>query len=369
MNTSPTVRRVGLLSTIRQAAALTGTVNRVAPESAWASPNHLTTVTAPDYWPTSTIGRAEAMRVPAVSRARNLIVSNIARCPLVALDGFSALTGEFRPAWLDRTDGSISPAHRMLLTCDDLFFYGYSAWAVERDDTGDVSAADRIPFEDWAIGSNGRVVYRDQEVDARTVIIIPGFTEGILNHGAPAIRHARDLARAAATASNTPATNTLLKQTSGDPMPRERAQEMVDDYVAARKNSGHGVSFASANIDVIEAGKRDPSLFIDGRNVAAIDIARLTDIPASMLDAAAPGGSMTYKNTEARLRELVDFALAPYMSAVGARLGMDDVVPAGVRIEFDTSPLVNVAGDNVSTPDDGPSPSPAPAPIQSVRSA
>lgn len=331
---------------------MTGAVARVAPESAWASPNHLTTVTAPDFWPRGTIGRDEAMRVPSVARARQLIVTNIARCPLVAANTTGPIAGAGRPQWLDRTDGSISPFHRMLTTCDDLFFHGYSAWAVERGDDDHVTAADRIPFADWTIDAEGRVLYKDQPVDARSVVVIPGVSEGILAHGAPAVSHARDLARSAASAAATPATNVLLKQTGGDPITREAAKLIVDDYVAARQENGHGVSYASANIDVVEAGKRDPALLIDGRNVAAIDIARLTGVPATLLDAAPAGGSMTYKNTEARLRELIDFALAPYMAAVVARLGMDDVVPTGVRIEFDTTPLVGVAG--VSVPDDGP---------------
>lgn len=365
MNTCPTVRRVGLLTTIRQAAALRGAVDRVAPESVWASPNHLHTIEAPEHWPAHTIGRAEAMRVPAVARARNLIVANLARCPLVAVDGGGVLRGEFRPEWLDRTDGPITPFHRMLWTGDDLFFHGLSAWAVERDRAGIVVAADRIPFGDWTIGENGRVLYHEQEVAASTVIVIPGISEGILDHGGPAVRHARDLARTASAAASTPATNVLLKQTSGEPITRDKAQTIVADYVKARTEAGHGVSFASANIEVVEAGKRDPALFIDGRNVAALDIARVTGIPAALLDAAAPGGSMTYQNTQARLQELVDFALAPYMAAIGARLGMDDVMPAGGRIEFDTTPLVNVAGDNVAAPDNG-GPVTAPTPIAPV---
>ena len=356
---------MGILTTIRQAAALTRMVDHVAPESAWASPNHLATITAPDYWPAEGITRASAMRVPAVARARTLIVTNIAQCPLVALDGAGVLPTEFRPTWLDRTDGPISPFHRMLNTADDLFFYGWSAWAVERDASGEVAAADRIPYDDWTIDPEGHVIYKDQQVATGTVILIPGITEGILTVGAAAITHARTLARAVATAANTPVTNVVLKQVAGEPITRAKAQEIVSDYVKARTENGHGVTYVSANIELIEAGKRDPALLIDGRNAAAVDIARVTGIPATLLDATTPGGSNTYVNTQARLQELVDFGLAPYMSAIAARLGLDDVVPAGTRIEFDTSPLVSVAGGNVSVPDDGPAP--APTPVASVQ--
>lgn len=305
------------------------------------------------------------MRVPAVARARLLVVTNIPRCPLVAYNGDQALAGASRPTWLDRTDGPWSPFHRMLWTVDDLFFYGWSAWAVERNDTGAVVAGDRIPFSQWDIDADGTVLYQNRPVAERDIVVIPGVSEGILDHGIDAITHAAELAEAARKSARSPAMNTIIKQLSGEPLDPTRRQAVVDDFVTARRNADHGVSFASANVDVVETGKRDPALLIDGRNAAAIDIARLTGIPAVMLDADA-GSSMTYANTQARMTELVDFALAPYMSAIAGRLGLDDVVPAGQRIEFDTAALLGVADASVSVPDDNGTPRPV-TPLASVR--
>lgn len=356
---------MGILDSIREAVTMRSAMGRPVPfESPWASPNHLETFDAPTDFPRRST-REWAMRVPAVARARRLIVDNGPRCPLVARQAGNNAPA---PRWMDRTDGPWSPFHRMAWTFDDLFFYGWSAWAVAREGEAMV-AADRIPFEEWTIDADGRFLWRDQPVDSRSVVVIPGLPDGgILGHGDTAIGHAADLADAARKAARTPASNTLIKQLSGEPIPAERQNTIVANYVAARRKADHGVSFASANVDVVESGRRDPALLVDGRNVAAIDIARLTGIPATLLDANT-GGSLTYQNTQARMTELVDFVLAPYMSAIAGRLGLDDVMPAGQSVEFDTSVLTGTAESGVSTQDDG---NPArsvtpPTPLTSVR--
>src|SRR5699024_6870358 len=60
--------------------------------------------------------RAEAMKVPAVARARSLIVTTVAACDLA----FRGPEGDLEPPlWSTRTDGPQSPYHRMLATADD----------------------------------------------------------------------------------------------------------------------------------------------------------------------------------------------------------------------------------------------------------
>lgn len=358
---------MGLLATLRDAVTMSTSASRAVPyESPWASPNHLEHFDLPTGAPAK-LTRSAALRVPAVVRARKLIVTNLPRCPLVPYAGTDELTAANRPRWIDSTDGPWSPYHRMLWTADDLFFYGLSAWAVARVN-GLVVAADRIPFEQWTIDpQTGHVLWNNQEVAATDVIVIPGVDEGILAYGSDPIGHAADLADGARKAARSPVLNTIIKQLSGEPLPKDKRQEVVNDFVAARRKTDHGVSFASANVEVVEAGKRDPALLVEGRNAAAIDIARLTGIPAALLDADT-GKSMTYQNTNARMAELVDFGLAPYMSAIAGRLGLDDVMPAGQSVEFDTSVLTGVADGGVAPPDDANEPRPV-TPLSSVRPA
>ena len=360
---------MGLLTTLRDAVTMTSAASRAVPyESPWASPNHLEHFDLPPGAPAK-LTRSAALRVPAVVRARRLIVTNLPRCPLVPYAGTAELVGANRPPWIDSTDGPWSPYHRMLWTVDDLFFYGLSAWAVARaGGNGPVIAADRIPFEQWTIDPDtGHVLWNNREVAATDVIVIPGVDEGILAYGADPVGHAADLADGARKAARSPVLNTIIKQLSGEPLPPDKRKAVGDDFVAARRKTDHGVSFASANVDVVEAGKRDPALLVEGRNAAAIDIARLTGIPAALLDADT-GSGMTYQNTNARMAELVDFGLAPYMSAIAGRLGMDDMMPAGQSLAFNTTVLTGVADGDVAPPDDGNQSRPV-TPLASVRPA
>ena len=106
---------MGLLDKLRDSLALpavaAGSV-AVPYESAWASPNHLLPI---DPAPREDIrvSRATAMGVPALARARRLIVGSIARCPLQATVNGETLDNQ--PAWLSRTDGPVSPFHLSLI--------------------------------------------------------------------------------------------------------------------------------------------------------------------------------------------------------------------------------------------------------------
>lgn len=353
---------MGLLQTIRDALALPSLaahVDALPFESPWASPNHLLPVTVPDVRPVA-VGRVAALRVPAVKRARDLLAANIARCPMFAYTGDTVAADQ--PRFLTRTDGPISPYHRMLWTVDDLLFYGWSCWAIQRDADRRMIAGDRVPFEMWEIGPDGRtVLYDGKPVDADSVVVIPGINAGLLAESSPTISDALELNSSAASAARTPAPQVILKQIDGPPMDDADIEKLKAGYLAARRSPDGGVAYANRNIDVIEKGKRDPSLLLDGRNMAAVEVARITGVPASMLDAGLAGsGSITYANADARMNELIDFGLAPYMAAIAGRLGLDDVVPRGTRIEFDTSGLTGVAG-GVDVPDDRDTP-PTPPP-------
>lgn len=344
---------MGFLQTVRDALALPAMAAApVGYESPWAGESHLLPVVIPES-PDVPITRHLAMSVPALSRARRLIVGSIARCDLVVTRGGEPVAEQ--PRWTSRTDGPVSPFHRMLWTIDDLLFYGASLWAVQRDSEGSVIAADRVPFERWTLNQDGEVLFNGSPVDPHSIVLIPGVDEGVLDHGRTPIRHAYDLNAAAAKAAKTPIAHTELHQTSGEPMSREQAKQLVEGWIAARRSPDGAVSFTNSSIEVKTHGTFDSALLVEGRQAAAVDIARLTGIPALLLDAATSDGSVRYSNVDARNREFIDFCLAPYMAAVVARLGMDDVVPRGNAVEFDTTNLVGIDAAEVQdleVPDD-----------------
>lgn len=316
--------------------------------SPWAGSSHLAKIAIPEvigHAPHVAMSREQASRVPALQRARGLIVTTIARLPIVAVDSEDNAQPGSLPAWVTNTAGPVSPFHRMLWTCDDLFFYGWSLWAVERDNAGAVTAAERVPYERWSTAQDGTVLIDDAPAPADNVILIPGVTEGILTHGIDALTQAVKLAAAASRAADNPSAQVELHQTNDAPMTDEEIDKLIARWSAARRGAHGGVAYTSSAIEVKEHGASSEHLLMEGRNAAAVDIARHAGIPATMIDATLSGSSLSYQNTAARMSELVTFGLSPIMAAITARLSLDDVTPPGVHLQFDTGGMLKRLAD------------------------
>lgn len=306
-------------------------------------PNHLETVDGLGDWyrdyRSTILTRDVAIRVAPLARARGLIVSTIARLPIVARDA----TGDSvdTPQFVTDTSGPLSPFHRMLWTIDDLFFHGWSLWAVARDATGAVVTADRVDWHRWHIDDQGTVVVDDAPAADRDVVLIPGVNEGILTYGADTLIQAARLSASATRAAENPAAQVELHQTTDAPLTDEQIDALIARWARARRGENGGVAYTSAAVEVREHGASSEHLLIDGRNASAVDIARHAGIPATMIDATLSGSSLSYQNTTARLIELLTFGLSPLMAAVAGRLSQDDVTPPGVTLAFDTETVID----------------------------
>uniref|UniRef100_UPI0013CF363E phage portal protein n=1 Tax=Pseudomonas viridiflava TaxID=33069 RepID=UPI0013CF363E len=92
---------------------------------------------------------------------------------------------------------------------------------------------------------------------------------------------------------------------------------------AARRGENGGVGYTNSAIEVKEHGAINEHLLVEGRNAAAVEIARIAGIPAVLLDAGAEGkSSMSYDNAQGRNAELVDYGLRPLMAAIAGRLSL-----------------------------------------------
>lgn len=356
---------VGILETLRTVASLPELLASRTPAtpvtlaSPWAPhPNHLLPlmVTADIFGSTpAPMTREVAMQVPTVARARRLICTTIPRFPMVAIGRDDEPLAD-QPSFLTRSDGALSPYHRILWTVDDLLFHGWSLWAVRRyADSGKVSEAERIPFSSWRFDQDGVILIGDEPADPDQVILIPGLDEGLLAFGGDAIRHAERLIKAAASAAETPTPNLELHQTSNAPMSESEIDHLIRRWADARRGKNAGVAFTNSAIETKEHASASEHLLVEGRNAASVDVARAIGIPASMVDATGPQSSLTYQTVESRNAEFVDYGLAPFMAAICGRLGMDDVVPAGVRIQFDLGTYATPptgGSTEVSAPDD-----------------
>lgn len=325
------------------ARAVTGSMPLASPWQS-AHPHHLDSIVYNDIFGKAgrrSVSRKEAVQIPALSRARLLITSTIPRLPLKATYVETSEPAVV-PYWLNHSEGTVTPFHRMLWTVDDLFFYGWSLWTLERDQSsGDITSAARIPYDRWGFDDNGNIKVDDKPVWDDDVMLIPGVSEGILTYGAATLAEAIHLANAVQKAAETPSAHTELHQTNDAPMTEDEVRALINSWAAARRGENGGVAFTSAGIEVREHGAPSEHLLINARNAVSVDVARHAGIPASMVDAYLSGSSISYANTSARMAELITFGLSPLMNSVTARLSQDDITPHGVAIEYDTTTVVD----------------------------
>lgn len=295
---------------------------------------------------THPVTRAEAMAVPAVARARHVLCGFGARAILKAYRDEIELDDQ--PAWTYRTDAVtlLPPYHRMLWTLDDLLFSGWSLWAVARGSDSDgahVTDAARVPIDWWEFDDEGFVSINDHPIPYDEVILIPGPHEGILNFGAVAVRHASRLMRAATISAETPIPNIELHDEGEVQLTEPERDALIAKWAEARRGANGGVAYTSKGLKAIAHGQNNEHLLIEGRNAAAVDIARIASVPAAILDATLDKSSLTYETVEGRNGMLIDYGLQLYLDPIAARLSMDDVVPRGQRIGFDFADITSAA--------------------------
>lgn len=305
------------------------------------TPSHLQAVVwadlvGADFAP---LDRAHAIGLPPIARQRHLICGTTARSPLVVLERDTPLPEQ--PRWATRTDGSVSPYHRMLWTADDVLFYGWSCWRATRGagTESPLLTVERIPYSRWEEDEAGRIRIDGEYPSADEVILIPGPHEGILNMAPGAIRMALENAQSASNAARNPSAYLELHYTGDEDLPDEKIDAYIARWAAARRGENGGVAWTNKVIEVREHGTHESHLLIEGRNADAVDMSRLVSSPAAMADATSAGASLTYETTQGRNGQFLDYGVSLYMDAIAARLSMDDVVPRGKRTGFDTSSI------------------------------
>jgi len=310
--------------------------------SPWTPQTGLSTIVWADIFSEAgmPITRTVAMSIPAIAKGRHVVAPKIGATPLRVLKHDAETQTDAQvpdPGWINSPDPTcpVPPFHRMTWTVDDLIFTGWSLWSRVDLATGFPQYVSRVPRDDWQFDAEGFVTIQGEQVSSERVILIPGPHEGILNFGRTAILHARQLLAAAARAGDVPNPNVELHYTGDDELSDAEITELLRYYVAARQGENGGVSFTNSVIESKYGPSMDAQLLIDGRNAAAVDMARLIGIAAAMVDATAPKASLNYETTQGRGLEHTEYGVEPYMQAIEARLSLDDVVPRGSRVRFD----------------------------------
>lgn len=289
------------------------------------------------------VSRADAMSIPAVAKARQILVSTIAKFPLRALNADNVdVTADY--PWLFETSGEVSWWHTMAWTIDDLIFSGWSLWGVERDANGGIVKAERCPIERWQVNPEGVIQIADAsgnyvDAEADSVILIPGPFEGLLKVASRTIRAGAKLETSVLSKSQNPIPAIELHATTDDPLEPDEVLALVDAWAAARGDENGAIAFTPHNIEVRAHGSTEASLLIEGRNFLRIDVGAFLGIPAALMDASLSTASLTYSTQEGQRNEFADFTLPYWVEPIQHRLSMDDVVPSGTRVRFDFGTL------------------------------
>lgn len=313
--------------------------------SPWSNRSHLSTIAIADLFgvEAKVATRADAMRVPAIVKARSLIAGTLCRYPLAKYDHDVRVDAD---PWMYRTSTGQSPQQRMLWTIDDLIFNGTSLWAVDRDDAGAIQDAVRVLPEDWELDADLRIKVHGEVVSADEVVLIEGPQDGLLEIGASDIVASHSMRRAWQQRVDAPVPLVELHDTEDIPMEDDEITEVVEAWETARKNGG--TAYTPSRIETKIHGDTPTDLFVEGRNAARLDWANFLNLPGSILDGSTATASLTYTTQEGSRGEFVDYCLSYWATAIEARLSMDDVVEAGTRVAFDLSWL--------TTPQPGPGP-------------
>ena len=280
--------------------------------------------------------RIEAMTVPSVARALN-IIQTIGSLPLHTRN---EATGEkvSQPRVINQPDPRIPGSTFWAWLLSDLFFFpnGYARVLERYADTGKIRAMERVAPERVTIQLNAQgtdvtnYMIDGTYIDPETLVVFPGTQEGLLSRAGRTINAAAALERAALDFAVDPIPQMVVKS-NGTSLPADRVSKLLS---AIRNRVKKSVIYLNADVDLSTIGYDPKNLQLnEARNYLALELSRACGLPAYFLDAQQ--SSFTYSNALDKRRDLVDFAFRSYMSIIEQRLSFPDFTPAGNRVSFD----------------------------------
>ena len=296
-----------------------------------------------------TVGPAvtRALSVPTVSRARDLIASMIGcldlRSYTLQWNGSEYekiyVPGE---SWFSHPDPRVTRNFIMANTFSDLFFYGRATWAVTgRYANGMPASFTWLPmgstsFNDangpqW-FGPSNSVMFAGQPVKTEDTVQFLSPINGLLFQGARAVDIAIRLDDSARRFATQETGAGYLQQKGGEPMTGTELGELAQAWSAARNVNAIGALNEFVNFVPFD-GTPDKMQLIESRQHAAVELSRVANIPAYLVNAPA-GTGMTYLNAQQARQDLYLFGARPFIDCIEETLSMDNILPRGRHVEF-----------------------------------
>lgn len=283
------------------------------------------------------ITRKEAMSVPSVARARNLICGTVASIPL---EYYKTSTGEVisPPRWIKQLTKTQPSFVTLTWIVDSLAFYGVAYLLITERYSEDGRPAsmewianNRVTFTTDVEGIMIKQYYLDAApIDMNDIITIQGFDEGVLERGARTIQAAVDVERAAALNSSQPQPAGYLKNSGAD-LPPSEVQGLLAAFKRARQNNSTAYLTSTLDYSPVSFSPKD-MMYQDAIRSLSTQVARMMNVPAYLL--SSEDNTMTYSNVQDERKQFYSLSIEPYIQAIQSRLSMDDISTSGHEVRF-----------------------------------
>lgn len=288
----------------------------------------------------STATRQQAMAIPTVARARNIICSTLAGLPL---EVYSKLDGSHvsAPSVINQPDPRVPGSAIYAWLAEDIWLHGigYGQVLEQYGDTGRVRAWTRVaPDRVTPKLNNLQTEIVGYQVDGSVVptqgvgslVVFYGLDEGLLNRAGRTIRAAHALEQAAESFAKEPVPLQVLKS-NGTNLPAERISKLLESWRTARINKS--TAFLNADVELQALGIDPAKLQLnEARQYVALELARACNLPAYFVSAETT--SMTYSNAISERKALIDFSMKYVLTSIEQRLSMPDFISSTTEVRF-----------------------------------
>jgi HK97 family phage portal protein len=286
----------------------------------------------------SRVSRHDAMTVPSVARARNLICGTVGSIPL---EYYNKRTGEViaPPRWISQLSKSQPSFVTLTWIVDSLLFYGVSYLMVTeryaedgRPSSFEWVANSRVTFTTDLEGIFVTQYYIDASpVNMNDIVTIQSFDEGVLERGSRTIQAAIDVEKAAAVNSANPQPTGFLKNSGAD-LPPNEVQGLIAAWKRARQNNSTAYLTSTLDYNPVSFSPKD-MMYDAAIQTLSTQIARTMNVPAYLLSSEA-NTSMTYSNIQDERKQFFALSIEPYIQAIQTRMSMDDISTSGHEVRF-----------------------------------
>lgn len=292
-------------------------------------------------------GRAEALSVAPVLRARNLICST-ATLPLI----------QYNPDWtrerlplLEQIDPDVPNVVTLSQTTEDLLFEGISWWRITKWDRDNYPVyARHLDYSSVSLQPPGghspaflpggydpreaAIWYDGEPIAAKRVIRFDSPNPGLLAAAGRAIRRAILLDTTSALYADNPRPLDYFSPSEGaDPADDATIKTLLDEWQLWRKTRVTGYVPAAVKYNPVDVPTPSDLQLIDVIKQAHLAIANATGLDPEDLGISTT--SRTYQNGIDRRRDRINDTFAPYMAAIAQRLSMPDIVRRGRVVMHD----------------------------------